>query len=110
MSKILSIAYKSGSKNYTADFHLYHSVLGFFQWFFKSARKYFSAVIYNMTAISVYICISVTNQTLGSTYCFGDMNITFVSLFDYDIVNEMPVLTSLKRRHCFLGSGFPKTG
>ena len=40
--------------------------------------------------------------TLGSTHGFGDTNITLVSLSHYNVVNEMPVLTSWMHPSGFL--------
>ena len=44
----------------------------------------------------------VVCPTLGSTHGFGDTNITLVSLSDYYVVNEMPVLTSWMHPRSFL--------
>ena len=44
----------------------------------------------------------VVCPTLSSTHGFGDTNITLVSLSDYYVVNEMPVLTSWMHPRSFL--------
>ena len=41
-------------------------------------------------------------RKLGSTHGFGDTNITLVSLSHYNVVNEMPVLTSWMHPRGFL--------